>query len=219
LKSYTIHRAAQTVPMIGDPSAGPWKSAEVTHIDQFPWYKAGVKQDTQVRVLYDDQAVYSQFICEDRHIFAQITQVNGNVCLDSAVEFFATIEPERGPHFFNLEMNCCGVPLFGFGPQRQGRISITPDQASRIPIATSVPGPTKAESPSDNGWWAVATIPFDFLREFTGRPVAPKAGTRWLANFFRCGGKTDYQFASWNNIVWKQPDFHRPEFFGELLFA
>ena len=66
---------------------------------------------------------------------------------------------------------------------------------------------------------AFAPRGFEFLREFTGRPVAPKAGTRWLANFFRCGGKTDCQFASWNNIVWKHPDFHRPEFFGELRFA
>jgi hypothetical protein len=219
LKSYVIHRATQTVPLCGDPSAGPWKSADVAQIDQYPWYKGGARQGTDVRVLYDDQAVCAQFLCEDRHIFAQVTQVNGNVCLDSAVEFFATIEPDRGPHFFNLELNCCGVPLLGFGPQRQGRISIAPDEARRIRIATSVPGPTKAESPADNGWWAAVAIPFDFLREFTGRPVAPKAGTRWLANFFRCGGKTDPQYACWNPIVWRHPDFHRPEFFGELRFA
>jgi hypothetical protein len=219
LKSYAIHRASEPVPLVGDPSAGPWKRAEATHIDQYPWYKGGEKQDTQVRVLYDDQAVYAQFLCQDRHISAEVTQVNGNVCLDSAVEFFANLEPDRASDFFNLEMNCCGVPLFGFGAQRYGRKAVTPEEAKRIRVATSVPGPTKAESPADNGWWAAAVIPFDFLREFTGRPVAPKPGTRWLANFFRCGGKTDCQYASWNNIVWKNPDFHRPEFFGELRFG
>jgi hypothetical protein len=219
MKSYVIQRAKQPVPLCGDPSAGPWKAAPATQIDQFCWYKAGEKQGTDVRLLYDDQAVYTQFLCQDRHIFAQVTQTNGNVCLDSCVEFFATINPEKGTDYFNLEMNCCGTRLMGFGPARRPRISIHPDQAGRIEIATSVPGPTKAESPSDHGWWAAAAIPFDFLSEFTGVKIAPKAGTKWRANFFRCGGKTDTQFACWENIPWERPDFHRPEFFGNVTFA
>ena len=163
MKSYVVQRAKQPVPLCGDPSAGPWITAPATQIDRFVWYKAGEKQGTDVRVLYDDQAVYTQFVCQDRHLFAQVTKINGNVCLDSAVEFFATIEPDKGPHYFNLEMNCCGVPLFGFGPERRGRTSIAPEQAKRIRIATTVPGPTKEESPADNGWWAATAIPFDFL--------------------------------------------------------
>jgi hypothetical protein len=218
MKTYTIPRATQAVPLVGEASAGPWKAAAAMQIDQYPWYKAGDKQGTDVRLLYDDRAIYAQFICQDKHIFSQVTKVNGNVCLDSAVEFFATVEPDQGPHYFNLEMNCCGVPLLGFGPERRPRIAIDPAKASRIRIATSVTTPTKDESPSDNGWWAAAALDFDFLSEFTGRAIAPKSGARWLANFFRCGGKTDGQFACWNPIGWERPDFHRPEFFGELLF-
>ena len=219
MKTYVIQRATGPVPLCGDAAAGAWQAAEVAQIDQYPWYNGGQKQGTEVRVLYDDRAVYAQFLCQDRHIFAQVTQVNGNVCLDSCVEFFATIEPDKGPDYFNLEANCCGTPLLGYGPARRPRIAIRPEQASRIRIATSVPGPTKAESPSDNGWWLAAAVPLDFISEFTGARIAPGPGTRWKANFYRCGGKTDPQFAAWSPIPWERPDFHRPEFFGDVTFA
>jgi hypothetical protein len=95
----------------------------------------------------------------------------------------------------------------------------TPAQAARIKVATSVPGSTKEESPSDNGWWLAAELPWDMLSEFTGVKIAPKAGTAWRANFYRCGGKTDEQYGSWNPITSPKPDFHRPECFGNITFA
>ena len=219
MKSYTIHRAAELVPLCGDAAAGPWKSADVAAIDEYPWYKAGAKQATAARVLYDDRAIYLQFLCQDRHIFAQVTETGGNVCRDSCVEFFATIDPDQGPDYFNVEMNCCGTRLMGFGPERKDRRRLKPEQAGRIQVVTSVPGPTKAESPADQSWWAAVSLPFDFLSEFTGVKIAPKPGTLWRANFYRCGGQTEPQNASWNPIPWPTPDYHRPEFFGDVRFA
>ena len=99
------------------------------------------------------------------------------------------------------------------------RKPITSDQAAGIRIATSVPGPTKRESADDDGWWVVAVLPFDLLSEFTGRTVRPTAGDLWLANLYRCGGKTDPQYACWNPIDLPHPDFHCLKFFGELHFA
>lgn len=219
MRSYVIHRASGPVPLCGDPSAGPWAAADVAKIDQLPRYKEGVKQAAEARVLYDDRAICLQFLCEDRHISAEVTETNGPVSKDSCVEFFATIEPDRGPDYFNIEVNCCGTRLMKWGVERNGRKLITPEQARRIEVVTSVPGPTKAESPSDNGWWVTYAIPWDLLREYTGRSIAPQAGTRWRANFYRCGGKTDEQYGVWSEIKWAKPDYHRPEFFGELEFA
>jgi hypothetical protein len=218
MKSYLVKRANGPVPLCGDAPAAPWKTADLAQIDQYPWYKGGTKQATNARVVYDDKALYLQFLCEDRHISAEVTKTNGNVCLDSCVEFFATIDPDKGPDYFNVEMNCCGTRLMGFGPARRPRISVTEEQAKRIQIVTSIPGPTRAEQKGDNGWWAAAAVPFDLLSEFTGRKIAPVSGTRWKANFYRCGGKTDSQLAAWNPIAWATPDFHRPEFFGEVRF-
>jgi len=218
MKSYLIKRANGPVPLCGDAPAAPWKTADLAQIDQYPWYKAGAKQVTNARAVYDDKALYLQFLCEDRHIFSRVTETGGNVCNDSCVEFFATIDPDQGPDYFNIETNCCGTRLMGFGPQREGRRRLLPGQAERIQIVTSIPAKTRDEQKGDNGWWAAIELPFDFLSEFTGRTIAPKPGTRWRANFYRCGGKTEPQCACWNPIEWKTPDYHRPEFFGDVRF-
>jgi hypothetical protein len=205
MRSYVIRRAA---------GPAPWRSADVAPIDQFPWHKGGVRQAADARVLYDGRAIYLQFICEDRHISAGVTETNGPVSLDSCVEFFASIQPQLRPDYFNIEVNCCGTRLMKWGKERHGRKLIDPEMARRIEVVTSVPGPTKDDSPSDNGWWAAIAIPWDLLSEFTGVNVHPQSGTRWRTNFYRCGGKTDPQYACWNLTE----DFHGPQFFGDAVF-
>ena len=38
------------------------------------------------------------------------------------------------------------------------------------------------------------------------------------ANFYKCGDKTAHpHYLSWSPIDTPKPDFHRPEFFGELI--
>lgn len=219
MKSYTICRAKQAVALCGDAKAGAWAAARSLAVDEFCWYKAGQRQATAARVLYDDEALYVQFICEDRHIYSAVTELNGPVCTDSCVEFFAMINPAKSPDYFNFEVNCCGKIHLGFGPDRHHRIVVTPALACRLKIVTSVPTATKNESPSDNGWWVAAELPLDMLSEFTGAKIAPKTGDVWRANFYRCGGKTDEQYGVWSPIKSPKADFHRPECFSEVKFA
>jgi len=218
MRTYEIRHAHDSVPLTGDAQAGPWADAAALVIEEFPWHTAGSKQATTGRLLWDDRALYVQFVCEDRHIFAQVTELNGPVCEDSCVELFAMPQPDRQANYFNLEMNCCGVFLLGWGPGRGGRRRVTPELAERFQVATSVPGPTKAEAADDDGWWAVAALPWDVLGAFTDLALPPAAGDVWRANLYRCGGASEPQFACWNPIEAPQPDFHRPEYFGELRF-
>ena len=109
MREYRIERTPTPPPLSGDVEGTPWADAQVLQIDTYPWYKGGVKQPTAVRLLYDDDALYTQFHCRDRHISAERTELNSTVCLDSCVELFATVDPKAGPDYFNLEMNCCGV--------------------------------------------------------------------------------------------------------------
>ena len=217
---YVVTKIIEAAPLVGEPTAGPWKEAKALKVSQFPWHTAGDKQMTIVRVVYDEQAIYAQFMCEDKHIFAETTELNGPVCKDSCVEFFATIEPQKRPDYFNLEINCCGTFLLGFNGSGQNCV-ITPELARRITVASSVPGPTKDESPADNGWWVAVRLPFDVIAELSGRPVTPASGTIWGANFYRCGGKTDRQHSCWSAPKpgqFARPAFHQPEYFGTLAF-
>lgn len=217
MSTYKIVKAQGSVPLVGEVT-GPWAKANVLQVENHPWYKGGQKQGTAVRVMYDDQAVYLQFICQDKHSFSKETRFNGDVYLDSTVEFFASIDPAKKPDYFNLEINCCGVMHVGFGPGRHDRKLMSEALGKRITVVRSIQTATKEESAADNGWFLAVKVPFDVISEFAGEKVKPAKGTIWKANFYRCGGKTDTQHACWNMIGVPTPDFHRPEYFGELTF-
>ena len=68
------------------------------------------------------------------------------------------------------------------------------------------------------GWWAVDyTVPASLLKKLYGRTPAP--GSRMRGNFYKCDETIHPHFGSWAPIVHFRPDFHRPEWFGELTLA
>jgi len=217
MRRYAIKSVQQLVPLTGKVAGTVWAQAAAAQINNFLWYQSGLKQGTTVRMLYDIGNLYVQFRCQDRHSFAVTTDLNGPVWQDSCVELFVAPDPRRSD-YVNTEINCCGILLMGFGPLSPPRPKITPALAERVAVVSSLPGPTKEESPCDRTWWIAARIPFDVLSELLGLAVSAKPGQRWRGNFYRLGGKTDSQFACWAPIDADTPDFHRPEFFGELRF-
>jgi hypothetical protein len=214
---YLVARINGELELKGDPAGEPWSGLDALKIACFPWYRAGSKQGTTVKACYSHACLYLLFVCEDRHISARRTVLNSDVYRDSCVELFASV-PEDPGCYFNLEMNCCGAILLGYGPDRGHRRPASQEIASRIRIHHSVPGPTN-ESPDDKGWLLEVALPFDVVGELAGRPVTVRPGTRWRANLYRCGGATDRQHACWSPIPTPEPDFHRPEYFGLLEFA
>jgi hypothetical protein len=217
--SYLVRRAAGRPDLTGDARSGPWAAAEVARIEAFCWYRRGDRQGTEVRALYDEAALWLQFIAADRHIWAEPRELNGNVCLDSCVEFFASPDPAGRTDYFNFEANCCGALHLGWRPGRDGRRLIAADLARRIDVKASEPGDAKAESPDDDGWWLAARLGFDVLSALGGLDVGPRPDRPWRGNFYRCGGRTDPQFACWNPVPSPSPDFHRPDAFGHIRFA
>ena len=60
-------------------------------------------------------------------------------------------------------------------------------------------------------------LPFSLLRllfpDF--KPMGHKR-----ANFYKCGDLTKHEhYISWNSVECEEPDFHRPEYFCELIFS
>lgn len=218
MKRCSISRATGPVPLTGDVEGTPWATADSVEVDAFPWDVAASKQSTVVRPLYDDDALYLQYHASDRHSAAETTELNGPVWEDSCVELFATLEPERRPHYVNVEVNCVGTFRLGFGPDRDDRDLIDAELAETVRVETSVDGPTKEPSPDDDEWWVAVALPFETLAAFAGVPVSPGEGTTWRGNFHRLGGPTDQQFAAWNPVDAPEPDFHRPSSFGRLVF-
>jgi hypothetical protein len=218
MRRYRIRPVVGPMPLIGRLAGTPWAGAHVLRVHNYPWQESGRKQSTTVRMLYSRRALYVQFRCLDRHIHSRVTELNGMVCEDSCVELFAAPRADVGAAYFNLEINGCGCMHLGCGTGRQERTLATPELASGIRIVTSIAAATKDESPKDRSWWVAAALPYTVLSELTGLDVRPRSGHRWRGNCYRCGGRTDAQYACWSPIDWPRPDFHRPEFFGEFRF-
>lgn len=212
----TIRRATGSVPLDGTVEGSPWEQALALRIETFPWEDSGATQSTVVRPLYDDAALYLQYQVGDAHITCSTTELNGPVYEDSCVEFFAAPDPDR-PEYFNLELNACGTVLMRYGPDGGNRPKVTPANIDRLRIETPYETPEAAESAADDDWWAAVEIPFELLTDLAATTIAPRSGTEWTGNFYRCGGH-DPQFAVWNPIDVPEPDFHRPDQFGRLRF-
>lgn len=193
-----------------------WQDIPVLNINKFPWYKMGMKQNTQIMLCANNENLFIQIIAQDNHSFAQQTQLNHMlVCEDSCVEFFFSPSGQFASHYVNLEVNCCGTMHLAYGSDRHNRQFISLDAASLITLQTSVTSLVKVEKSDDNQWCVDITLPFAAIEALTGEPVNKDI---WYGNFYRCGGRVEPQYAVWNSIISPEPDFHRPEHFGELVF-
>lgn len=138
--------------------------------------------------------------------------------------------------YFNIEINCIGTCYFGFGDSRvDERIEVDPKHMQLLDIVVEH---NQTSTNVDEHQWIVSYhITYELIDELT-RIYMPEYMKRvlgdtiyrsidtltiskksWLANFYRCGGNVDPQYAAWNFIDATFPQFHRPEYFGKLLFG
>jgi len=197
-----------------------WQNITALQISHYPWYLEGRKQDTQVKLSADSETLFIQVIAQDNYSFSKQTELNHMlICEDSCVEFFFSPSGVLGSSYVNLEVNCCGTLHLAYGAGRDNRQFISVEAASLIQCKSSLNSnmdcPVKIESSNDKQWSIEIALPFTAIEQLTGEAVNRD---KWFANFYRCGGRTEPQYAVWNNIDVAEPDYHRPEHFGELVF-
>jgi hypothetical protein len=225
MNKYIIQKAQtikKTAPINQNPSYRlDWHSIDALDINRFPWYQTGLKQNTQVKLSTDNDTLFIQIIAQDKHSFAKQTELNHMlICEDSCVEFFFSPSGVLGSSYVNLEVNCCGTLHLAYGAGRDNRQFISVEAASLIQCKSSLNlamnSPLKNESENDKEWTIEIALPFSAIELLTGEKVNKD---KWYGNFYRCGGRTEPQYAVWNNIDVVEPDYHRPEHFAEISFT
>ncbi len=219
MKQYFIHRIDEGVHLDVVFNTNNWENVPAAEIDNFPWHVSGARHRSQARLLHNSTHLFAEFYCEDTHISSRVIELNGMVSGDSCVELFACPDPEHSRAYFNIEINATGTLLLAYGSDRYDRRYIDFDYAKDIKIWRSIQGLLKDESPDDRDWRVIASMPYASLSAVAGRDIAPREGARWTGNFHRCGGRTNPQHACWAPISTPMPDFHQPDFFGDLLFT
>lgn len=203
MKSYTIKKVN------GKPS--DWSGIEKAKIDIYKWAENDYRPRTEAAICYDEEAIYIKFWAYETEIRAEHKNHNENVCEDSCVEFF--FRTNSHPSFLNIETTVIGKQLIGFGKDRHVRLDVpVEDDVMQI-----IPSVRDAENYSDDMWTVEYRVPFSFLKKFYGDINVIEDGLR--ANLYKCGDFTKFEhFGMWNEVDYMPPDFHRPEFFGEMIF-
>jgi hypothetical protein len=173
---------------------------------------------TQVKLMYDSNALYIIFRVEDKYIRA-IAQHQGNVCRDSCVEFFFTPSEDIETGYFNLEVNCGGTMLFHHQlVPRENPTVIAEEDCRRIEIFNSLPKTIETEIKVPTVWTICYRMPFDILEKYS-KVAKPRKGVAWRANFYKCADATSQpHWLTWSKVNRPKPDFHVPECFGRIEF-
>jgi len=193
------------------------RPASVSHVS---WDSYPDKPDVRIRIGWSGEFLLLKFIVKEREILGTFTQDGSDVYKDSCAEIF--LSPENSDHYYNFEFNCLGTCLAQVGTQRENREILGTDILSGIRRISSLersPYHKYHEGLVDEAevWSLLLVIPSSaFVRD----SISNFQGFRMRGNFYKCGDNLETpHYLSWNPVLTEQPDFHRPEFFGELWFS
>jgi hypothetical protein len=158
-----------------------------------------------------EQAFFLRMICREANPKATYTNPDDPVYKDSCLEAFIDFCPDKdGPGYVNFEMNANGAMLCAIGPNRAKRRFLKD-------ISLAVPHPVALVT--DAFWQVELTIPLDLIIHLYG-PIDFVPGTRLRGNFYKCGDQTGHvEYGVWSKIGLERPDYHAPQFFGELIMG
>ena len=133
---------------------------------------------------------------------------------DSCVEFFCM--PVGASKYCNFEFNCIGTCLATSRKSKtEDIVPFTPEEMKTIKRYPSIGRRAFNEMEGMFEWELTVEIPFKLMGVDSAN-----LPDKLLGNFYKCADGTDsMHFVSWSPIKTSSPDFHRPEFFGELIFA
>jgi len=181
-------------------------------LQEVSWPEFPYKPDVHFRLAHAKDCLLLSFQVREKHIKAVYRNTNDPVYKDSCVEFFLSFDTH---HYYNLEFNCAGIGLIGFGTSdRKTRKRLPKERIETIKTVSSMY--TNDNVQAETSWELLLNIPFEVFEAHT---ITSFAGMRCTGNFYKCGDDLPIpHYLSWNRIEHPTPNFHLPQFFGELLF-
>lgn len=174
--------------------------------EQFPY-----RPFTTFSIAHSKKYIYIDFFVRSNYLRAVNFKNNSDVYQDSCVEFF--VAPEEGGPYFNFEFNCIGTVHAAKRKDRHSGQLLPDEQLDRIIRYPSCGTKPFNEVEGIFTWNLLVAIPLDII----GVTYQENVPIKLWGNFYKCADKTSSpHFLSWSPIDTPQPDFHRPEFFGEI---
>ena len=166
-----------------------------------------------VKAFHNGEKLFLQFNVTEKDIHAKITEDFGEVWTDPCVEAF--IAPDQDT-YYNFECTCIGRMLVAC--HAKGK------ETEKMPLETLAAIERYPTMGTDNfslkegeiSWSMIEVIPAAAL---FNHKIESWSGKIFRVNFYKCGDNLpNPHFLSWNKIDFPRPNFHLPEFFGEVSF-
>src|SRR5688572_21482225 len=90
LPRYDIFRASVPLKIDASLDEPGWRQAPSVGEFNFNWWTTGVKEQTEAKLLWDDENLYVGFYCHDKNISAEVVKRHGPVSRDDCVELFVS---------------------------------------------------------------------------------------------------------------------------------
>lgn len=163
---------------------------------------------------HDGKNLHIKYVVDEEDVAAKASGDNGEVWKDSCAEFFITFD-DKG--YYNIESNCIGKILMSHRTGRKENVEYaSPEVLASIERTASCGSHPFDTRKADGKWELKLTIP---TAAFFKNNLAELNGVNARCNIYKCGDDLPKpHFLSWQPIHTPKPDFHRPEFFGEIEF-
>jgi len=175
-----------------------------------PWTYSTETTRVTFKAAHDTSSLFLEFLVHEEFTRAVNTRDGSPVYEDSCVEFFVRLDAES---YYNFEFNAIGTCLAEIGSGRKGRKKLPPEFLKNIHRHSTLGRDPIINSIKKGNWKLAVSIP---LATLFNRSLA---GLRTWGNFYKCGSNLPTpHYITWSKVESEKPDFHRPEFFGEIEF-
>ena len=108
---YTAKKTGCPMSMDGILNEPAWQRAQPVGPFKFQWYQSGEQEQTEAKIVWDDERIYFAFKCDDKHIWGDIFTNFGPVSRDDCCEAFIRPSPSGAENldYLNYEINCIGT--------------------------------------------------------------------------------------------------------------
>ncbi len=170
--------------------------------------------DINVKLFHNKETLFIKFSVTEKDIQAKVAEDQGRTWTDPCVEFF--VSPRGNMDYYNFECTCTGKLLLAWHPANEPKEAAPAEVLRSIARHPSLGTECFPLRTGEHTWSVIEAIPATALFR---SGIDNWKGKTMKANFYKCGDELPTpHFISWAPIEWKEPSFHRPEFFGELVF-
>lgn len=185
------------------------EQAEKFELTHKLWGTEAYKPTVYAQLAYDEDAFTVRFTVDgESNPLRNKKEHLSYVHEDSCVEFFANFTPEKSTHYINFEVNSGGYMNVAF---RSNRYDAAPLETSDIEAFCITP------ELHENYWTVTYKIGFDFIKKYY--PTFDINTCEYITgNLYKCGDLTEMaHYVSYFKVETKEPDYHRPEYFGKFI--